>query len=553
MSGNSSDILPLAVDVDSENRIITLEEDHQQVEPTLPIIEATTRSPHGHSTCQAELVRVSSRPYSLRVDDVDDIASVWESVMIPLLVGLLQRYSSSSDVAIDIHSFPEISGDTLVRVIYLSVADADLVDIFTLEKQIRHEVSAAVPAGFDPVYLKIHRGNLHKDTGCQQAEPINWRDHINKSTPPPNGAPRPLPIVGTSVGNITIKNAVGVEGNAEVYVLTQANGWTAGFTSDVPGLQYTGGVLHREWSVRMPSSSSGQASTDNDLVSSVQKPNKRGRSDGIRAPENSGGWLIRRCDNALMGLVSSRCRSRYVPINSHVKGMLALTVDAQQIKNQDHNRSFPMGRVRLAYFTPILDILANTGENEPANEESILLQTHLSGEVLDPHRWKQDSADDATGNNRKGTNHGQSSVTALRAGGFLSACEDPWSVLARDPIQHHRQMQESILRRNFAFGGALPAKWNHEPLQPYLNKEVFPEEHLQATQEQSETRGLEQPVQRAELASLSSVDEISIKAMQTDTQTPSEGSVNSIITLCSHEKLELRGGVNPVLISGPSL
>jgi hypothetical protein len=113
---------------------------------------------------------------------------------------------------------------------------------------------------------------------------------------------------------VCVQNEMVVRGNTEVYSLAGTSGYSLGFISDVPGLQRINGELRREWTVRERAPSRGFGDC---------------RRRRIGAPGDAGAWLIRRSDNAVMGLIWGR--------------------------NCD-NGDFTAG-TRWTYFTPIVDVL----------------------------------------------------------------------------------------------------------------------------------------------------------------------------------------------------
>ncbi|KAK4447511.1 hypothetical protein QBC34DRAFT_129814 [Podospora aff. communis PSN243] len=119
--------------------------------------------------------------------------------------------------------------------------------------------------------------------------------------------------------SVVVQNEMGVRGNTEVYCLAETSGYSLGFISDVPGLQRINGEIRREWTVRERTTSRGFGDC---------------RRQRIGASGDAGAWLIRRSDNAVMGLIWGR--------------------------NRD-NCDFTAG-TRLAYFTPVVDILDELGE-----------------------------------------------------------------------------------------------------------------------------------------------------------------------------------------------
>lgn len=167
-------------------------------------------SSSSQKTSQEELSRLSSRPYSTRILDQADFASVWESTVVPLLTDLLQRHCES-DFAVDVHNFPEVSSDAVPRVIYITLAGP--VDS-EFEQTIRDELSRAVPARFNPLYLKFRKGSVQK-TGRD-----SWwgreKGESDSVCEPRNITYCPNPVIGVSVGPIRVPDAASLGGFVRV-------------------------------------------------------------------------------------------------------------------------------------------------------------------------------------------------------------------------------------------------------------------------------------------------------------------------------------------------
>jgi len=154
-------------------------------------------------TTHAELTRLSTREYALRASDESDFAWAWETSLVPLLTDLLQRYCTC-DFAVDVHNFPEVSGDAVPRVIFITLNDTS--DTSGLEETLRAEVARAVPERFRPVYVKFRRGG-----GLRRA---NWwggaradgdgRDGVCE---PKNVTYRATPVMGMSIGPVKTRDA----------------------------------------------------------------------------------------------------------------------------------------------------------------------------------------------------------------------------------------------------------------------------------------------------------------------------------------------------------
>ncbi|KAK0737507.1 hypothetical protein B0T21DRAFT_166196 [Apiosordaria backusii] len=462
-----------------------------------------TRVGESAQMSQAELARLSSRPYALRAGDPNDFASVWESTVIPALTSLLQQYCDS-DFAVDVHNFPELSTDAVPRVIYITLTD--YVDP-SFEETIRTELAHAVPSRFNPVYLKFRRGSPQR-SGIWWGRERGDHDYICE---PRNITYRPDPIIGISIGPvqvsdaaslggfikigselyamsaahafedavkdghsrvrhpanpdfplitpsdprakqyivgtvamktpsgtlrpsltfedtnfapeltkvemdwcligpvangkniiavpsfrmdrcIAVENTAAVEGNTEVYAMARTSGYSLGFVSDVPGLQRISGNLRREWTVRQYSPFKHPK---DDRASASWQTLKQWVTSGIGVPGDSGAWLMRRSDNAVIGLIWGR----------------------------NHDYGDPLERVRLTYFTPMVDILKDVRENYAVGEEVSL-----------PNYSAQDLAHAA-----------ENQRNAVR----LDVSRDPWTTMASDAIQHHRHTQEEVIQNHF--------------------------------------------------------------------------------------------------------
>ncbi|KAK3693627.1 hypothetical protein B0T22DRAFT_45581 [Podospora appendiculata] len=540
-------------------------------------------SPPKTSTSLEELNRLSSRPYSTRASDPNDFASIWESAVVPVLTELLQKHSNS-DFAVDVHNFPEMSGEAVPRVIYITLTEGADIDF---EQLIRVELSRAVPSMFNPVYLRFRKGSVQKSSwwGHGQGE----RDSVCE---PRNIAYREFPMIGMSIGpvkvpdaaslgglirvgsemygmsafhafedstkqgqlrvlhparpdflmnrfqdadaqtysvgavamyaapsgtlrpsltfrntdiprqltmvemdwcligpvskgknviavpsfntnrDVTVETHVPVEGNTEVYAMARTSGYSLGYTSDVPGLQRISGCLRREWTVRQYSPF--KHPKDSRAVPPWQTL-KQWVTSGIGVPGDSGAWLIRRTDNALMGLIWGR----------------------------NHNRGQPAERVRLTYFTPIIDILDDVRENH-AEGEDVFLPVYAA-----PRRPSRSKDEENT----------------RRATVRVDLSYEPWSVFTRHAIQQHRQASTDAIQKSFAHD-AVPASGALSSLQ--CRSEPCEEE--QATIQQG---GSETPSRTLGLVESSIQDASSPR---------SEEGHGSISTLHSRDKLLLGMG-----------
>jgi hypothetical protein len=201
---------------------------------------------------------------------------------------------------------------------------------------------------------------------------------------------------------VAVEGTATVEGNTEVYAMARTSGYSLGFTSDVPGLQKISGHLRREWTVRQYCPSRNP--TDGGRAEAPWQTLKQWVTSGIGVPGDSGAWLIRRSDNAVVGLIWGR----------------------------NYNSGDPAERIRLTYFTPIVDILADV-EQKYAGEQEVAL----------PVYGQQDLS-------RSTQTHSPRETVAL------DMSLEPWSAYAQDAIRGRRQTQAGLIRSHFV-GASVPA------------------------------------------------------------------------------------------------
>ncbi|KAK4041986.1 hypothetical protein C8A01DRAFT_44964 [Parachaetomium inaequale] len=201
---------------------------------------------------------------------------------------------------------------------------------------------------------------------------------------------------------VAVEGTATVEGNTEVYAMARTSGYSLGFTSDVPGLQKISGHLRREWTVRQYSPSSRNP-TDGRADAPWQTL-KQWVTSGIGVPGDSGAWLIRRSDNAVVGLIWGR----------------------------NYNTGDPAERIRLTYFTPIVDILADVKQKYAGEQEVVL-----------PVYQPQDLSRSA---------QARSPLETVA----VDMSQEPWSAYAQDAIRERRQVQASLIRSRFV-GAHVPA------------------------------------------------------------------------------------------------
>jgi hypothetical protein len=130
---------------------------------------------------------------------------------------------------------------------------------------------------------------------------------------------------------VTVDTFASIEANTKVYAIGRTSGYSLGFTSGVPGIIRMKGILRREWTVRRFYPSSRDRDTHLDLRWQTLR---EWVTRGIGVSGDSGSWLMRCEDNAVVGLVWAR----------------------------NVNRGSPVERVRLTYVTPFVDILNDIKE-----------------------------------------------------------------------------------------------------------------------------------------------------------------------------------------------
>ena len=199
---------------------------------------------------------------------------------------------------------------------------------------------------------------------------------------------------------VAVEKAASVEGNTEVYSMARTSGYSLGFTSDAPGVLRINGQLRREWTARQYSASN--QAKDSRLNTRWQTM-KQWVTSGMGVPGDSGAWLMRRSDNAVIGMIWAR----------------------------NHNCG-PLERVRLAYFTPMVDVFADIREKKAFRVEvslPVYSATELEREVQ--------------------VRGPEEVVEADVSGG-------PWNVYDREAIREHHRIQEDRIQDHFV-GSGVPA------------------------------------------------------------------------------------------------
>jgi len=126
---------------------------------------------------------------------------------------------------------------------------------------------------------------------------------------------------------------------------------------------------------------------------------------GMGVPGDSGAWLMRRSDNRVMGLIWGR----------------------------NHNQGDPSSRARLAYFTPMVDILAEIRDHAGGAAVSL-----LGGSA-------------STGSSARAT---RSRAAPERVARSMSG--DPWSPYSSEEIRQHRDARERRIYHGFVHNGRVP-------------------------------------------------------------------------------------------------
>lgn len=176
--------------------------------PSSPTPSSPTTS---GTTSQTELARRSLRPYSLRTADPSDFASVWEASIVPLLTELFQQRHCNSDFTADVHNFPEVSGESVPRVIYITLAaDNTPGDAASsrLEQTVRAELARAVPERFSPLHVEFCRGGPRRSNRSAS----RWWGEKDKGErdgvcEPKNVTYRTTPVIGMSIGPARVRHA----------------------------------------------------------------------------------------------------------------------------------------------------------------------------------------------------------------------------------------------------------------------------------------------------------------------------------------------------------
>lgn len=267
---------------------------------------------------------------------------------------------------------------------------------------------------------------------------------------------------------VAVGSMAGVEGNTEVYAMARTSGYSLGFTSDVPGVQKIRGQLRREWTARQYSASS---QAKDRRVDGRSQTLKQWVTSGMGVPGDSGAWLMRRSDNAVIGMIWAR---------NHTCG--------------------PLDLVRLAHFTPMVDVFADVQERKAYRAE-VSLPAYSAAELA---RAVQDRRPEE----------------AVE----VDPSQDPWNVFAREAIREHHQVQEGRIQSHFV-GTGVPASGVVLDMRP----------------------GAEEPLPRDGPRPIES----SVRAADPPTTPPRSDCVGSISTLHSRNNVLL--GLELKTVPDPSL
>ncbi|KAB5562859.1 hypothetical protein GE09DRAFT_1056628 [Coniochaeta sp. 2T2.1] len=310
--------------------------------------------------------QLSDRPYVERVTDKGDFAYAWENIILPPLLEILDEYEEMP-FSIDVHNFPNLSADPVLRVIYITLPARTPL---SLQKLLVNQLQRNLPSRFfnttslrirlwdagrkkkqpasarpprNPTFqgiatpgISVGRegskgvatlggfvkiggdlygmtsrraiGSVMQGGGLGVVHPAESDRKANQS----NGLPSRQRMLGDILcGALTYDNrpsltsdtvlkesdqdqprhyelvslgAIGgpvmMQGNMEVYAVARTSGHSLGVTSDVPGLQRIDGHYRREWT-------------------SVEA----WVTSGFGVSGESGAWLTRKPDNALIGPV----------------------------------------------------------------------------------------------------------------------------------------------------------------------------------------------------------------------------------------------------------
>nr|CDP23839.1 Putative protein of unknown function [Podospora anserina S mat+] len=185
---------------------------------------------------------------------------------------------------------------------------------------------------------------------------------------------------------VAVEQTAPVEGNTEVYAMARTSGYSLGFVTPLSSTRGTVELvrLGELWSLCLLFHLT-------DLIH--RQTLKQWVTSGMGVPGDSGAWLMRRSDNAVIGLIWGR----------------------------NHDYGDPLERVRLTYFTPMVDILKDVSlPSYSATDLARASDSQRSAVHLDPSR-------------------------------------DPWNALASDVIQQHRHTQEDLIRDHFVDNNIPPS------------------------------------------------------------------------------------------------
>ncbi len=229
-----------------------------------------------HSIPFSSLVALSSRPYSARVADPTDFASLWETTLVPWLRVMLEGFLG--DVSVDVHAGPCPTTAAVERVILVSfafpcAAEGNKEAAGALRHTLREGLAERVPAPFQPLRLSVHdcsgsggvverchspatsslpsvasssergEGGARLWFGGQAAAyfgaPRNPND-IDRVCDPRNAVFSPRPVMGMSIGPLRIDDASTMGGYVRVGGVVYGMSAAHGFVGEVSAL----GVWH---------------------------------------------------------------------------------------------------------------------------------------------------------------------------------------------------------------------------------------------------------------------------------------------------------------------
>lgn len=136
--------------------------------------QKTTTANKGQS--RADIERLSSRPYAVRVADPEDFASVWETSVVPLVTDILKE-NVDCDYSVDVHNYPELKSKSVHRVIFVTLP-VDISD--DLRVRMQAELAKKIPPRFQGTYLQFlcpkDLSSSRGPTQVEENEVFDWED-----------------------------------------------------------------------------------------------------------------------------------------------------------------------------------------------------------------------------------------------------------------------------------------------------------------------------------------------------------------------------------------